>query len=126
MVDKGGYTKLFDKFIVTQCAQRGFDAWAEIKHEVLKSKLFWNNWWLRSKTDGEIKQRVLKLLHLLDADALQKNKRKTKKKTKAKKKAKSKSRSPSKEVSSSTSSSLVSTKNRKRLSKAFVQNLVST
>ena len=83
-----GYTALFDRFLVVQCKEHGLDSWDEIKRAVLKSKLFWNNWWLRSKTENEIKFRALKLLHLLDVAAQHKKARKSKKKKSPKSKGK--------------------------------------
>merc|ERR1712130_318642 len=97
--------ELFDRFILIKVNEYGFDSWHKIKREATKCKLFWNNWWLRSKTESEIKKRCYKLLDLLVFAEEQKKK----KRQKTQKKKILSNKTP-----------------RKRLTKKFIEELVET
>eukprot|EP01083_Nonionella_stella_P003314 9459_1 len=94
------YTMALDRFILCKVREYGLQStsWRRIRKDILKSKLFWNQWKIRAKTDTEIKNRAIKLLKLLDAKSSEK----------------------------SNDSNALSNTSRKRVTKKYVEQLVQT
>ena len=95
-ISLNGYTKLFDTFVLFKVYEYGLsskECWINVRKDILKSKLFFNNFVLRSKNINDIKKRTMKILDLMVTYYNnKKDKKKDKKSSKKNKKSHKKKR----------------------------------